>query len=612
MTPRGTAKLGERLRALPDKPGIYFFKNAANEVVYIGKAASLRDRVGSYFQADADAKVRAIVAETADLDYLLTGSEVEASFLESNYIRRYQPKYNLRLKDDKSFPYIKVTLGEAFPGVYFSRRVEKDGSRYFGPYAPARRARQAVRMVNRFFGLRSCEEAVFRNRKRPCLEHELGFCSAPCVELMNEAEYAESVRRALLFLEGRKRELLPALRVQMRRAAERQEFELAARWRDFIWAVEELGHRPRFISAGGENKDIVGLSRRGKEAAAHVFIMRQGKVSDSEEARLASSLKKEDDASLLARFLGGFYHSSRPLPDTVLLPFRPRGMASLERRLSRARGRAVRLLVPEKGGNRRLLDLAVRNAEKILSGSAPAPPPAALIELQEALGLPALPRRIEGFDVSNTGGAEAVGSSVSFQDGEPDKDGYRRYRIQTVQGPNDVAGLKEVVGRRLARLKNEGPRVGWLPDLVLVDGGMGQLQAARRAMGELKLGGVPVASLAKKNEIVYTERFKEGLELPRGSEALKLLQRVRDEAHRFAVSFHRRRRTRASHASLLDGVPGLGPRRKRALLTEFGNVGVIRNLTEVELARRIGAGAARALREKFQSEEAEDDRRHRD
>ncbi|MBM3297255.1 MAG: excinuclease ABC subunit UvrC [Candidatus Aminicenantes bacterium] len=603
--------LRDRLRTLPDKPGIYFFKNEANEVVYIGKAGSLRDRVGSYFQAEADQKVRVLVAETADIDYLLTGSEVEASFLESNYIRRYQPRHNLRLKDDKSFPYIKITRADRFPGVYFSRRVEKDGSRYFGPYAPARRARQAVRLVNRFFGLRSCEEAVFRNRRRPCLEHELGFCAAPCTGRTGEKEYAESVRQAMLFLEGRRRELLPALRERMMRAAERQEFEMAARWRDFMRAVEELGHKPRFISAGGEDKDIIGFRRLGSRAAAHVFFMRGGKVSDSEEVRLDAP-PGVSDKTLLDRFLRGFYHASRPLADTILLPFRTPATSAWERSLSRRRGKAVRVLAPEKGAGRRLLDLAGRNAEKALSEKAPAGAPAVLSALQEALDLPSLPRRIEGFDVSNTGAAEAVGSSVSFVDGEPDKDGYRRYRIQSVQGPNDVAGLKEVVGRRAARLQAEGPDVGRLPDLILVDGGPGQLQAARRALFDLKLGGVPVAALAKKNEVVYTARFKEGLSLPRSSEALKLLQRVRDEAHRFAVSFHRRRRSRSSLASFLDGVAGLGPKKKLALLEEFKSPERIKRLTEEELARHVGIRAARALKEKFMTEEAEDDRRHRD
>ncbi|MBN2199160.1 MAG: excinuclease ABC subunit UvrC [Candidatus Aminicenantes bacterium] len=604
------SELKRRLGELPDKPGIYFFKNAANEVIYIGKAGSLRDRVASYFQADADRKVRAIISETSDFDFLLTGSEVEAAFLESNTIRRYQPKHNLRLKDDKSFPYIKVTLAERYPGVYFSRRVEKDGSRYFGPYAPARRARQAVRLVNRFFGLRSCEEAVFRNRKRPCLEHELGFCSAPCVGRTSEKEYAASVRQALLFLEGRKRELLPALREKMNLAAERQEFEMAARWRDFIRAVEELSHKPRFISAGGEDKDIIGFSRRENRAAVHVFFMRRGKVSESEEVRLEAPPGVSEKA-LLGRFLRGFYHSSRPMPDIILLPFKPPGLNAFARGLSRRRGRTVRVLTPGKGANRRLLELAGRNAEKMLSARPPAQAPSVLAELQEALELPLLPRRIEGFDVSNTGGTEIVGSSVSFTDGEPDKNGYRRYKIKTVQGPNDVAGLKEIVGRRLARLKAEGPEVGWLPDLILVDGGPGQLRAARQALFELKLAGLPAAALAKKNEIVFTDRLKEGLTLPRSSAALKLLQRVRDEAHRFAVSFHRRRRGRASLGSFLDGVPGLGPKKKNVLLEEFRNPERIKKLTEAELARRVGIRAARALLEKFRSQEAENDRRRR-
>jgi excinuclease ABC subunit C len=589
-----SAALKDRLSRLPDKPGIYFFKNSRNEIIYIGKARSLRDRVRSYFLENADQKVQAIVADTDEVDFILTGSEKEAAFLENNYIQRYQPKFNLRLKDDKSFPYLKISLADRFPGVFFSRRVEPDGSRYFGPYVPAQQARRTIRLLNRFFGLRGCEEAVFKNRRRPCLEYDLGYCSAPCVGLIPEEEYARNTTNALLFLEGRDKELLPILKNKMKEAARRQAFEQAALWRDLVRTLEEQRLKPRFISAGREDKDIVGLSRRGGEAAVHVFLMRKGKVSDSEEQAYRSAGKKED-SRLLAQFLKDFYSGGRTPPETVLLPSPPEGLSGLERDLSRLKGKKVRLLVPERGGNRGLVDLAVRNAEKLLAARGEAQASPVLEELKSALGLKAVPLHIEGFDVSNTGGTETVGSSVSFLDGRPQKDEYRKYRVKTVAGPNDVASLKEIVGRRLARLKEESR----LPDLILVDGGRGQLRAAGEALAGLDLAGLPLASLAKKNEIVYSPAHREGLALPRTSPALKLLQHIRDEAHRFAVSFHRKRRTVRSFGSWLDGVPGLGPKKRKALLAEFKSLEQIKSLNDEELARRIGRGPARFLKEKL-------------
>jgi excinuclease ABC subunit C len=584
----------DRLSRLPHKPGIYFFKNGRKEIIYIGKARSLQDRVRSYFLENADQKVKNILAETAEVDFILTGSEKEAAFLENNYVQRFQPKFNLRLKDDKSFPYLKISLADRFPGVTFSRRVEPDGSRTFGPYVPARQARRTIRLLNRFFGLRGCEEAVFKNRRRPCLEYDLGYCSAPCLGLMSEKEYRRNVDNALLFLEGRDKELLPILQEKMRDASQRQEFEQAALWRDFIRTLKEQRHKPRFISVGGEDKDIIGFSRQGGEAAVQVFLMRKGKVSDSEEFAFRSAEGKKD-GRLLAQFLKDFYSGGRPLPETVLLPSQPEGLAGLESEFSRLRGKKVRLLVPEKGGNRSLVELAVRNAERVLAKRGEAEVPPSLVELQRTLGLPALPLRIEGFDISNTGGTETVGSSVSFLNGRPQKDEYRKYMVRTVEGPNDVASLEEIVGRRLARLKEAGR----LPDLILVDGGTGQLQAAGEALAGLDLAGLPVASLAKKNEIVYSPANREGLALPRTSPALKLLQHIRDEAHRFAVSFHRKRRTVKSFGSLLDGVPGLGPKKKKALLAEFKSLEKVKSLSDEELARRIGRRVARSLREKL-------------
>jgi len=594
-------ELKSRAAALPDKPGIYFFKNAAGRVVYIGKARSLRDRVRSYFLTNPDYKVRNILGETADIDYILTGSEKEAAFLENNYIQQYQPRFNLRLKDDKSFPYLKVTAGEKFPGVYFSRKVEEGRSRYFGPFSPARRARTSLHLVNKYFGVRGCENAIFRNRKRPCLEYDLKLCSAPCVGYVSEGDYRKDVENACLFLEGRTRELAAALKRRMEEAAAAEKFEDAARWRDILRTIEDIQERPRAISVALEDQDVVGFARRGARAAFYVFFMRHGKIRDSESAVLSPG-ETEPAPRLLAAFLSGFYER-RGIPGRLLLPFPAENPEELADRLAAQRRAApscpgaadrIQILVPRSGRNRKLVGLADRNADALLEKSTRDLGP--LEELKAVLGLEALPRTIEGFDISNTGGEESVGSMAVFRDGRPDKDAYRKFTIRTVEGPNDVASLEEVIRRRYGRLLDERKP---LPDLVMVDGGKGQLAAAKKAMAGLGLSAVPLVSIAKREEILFTPAHKEGLRLDRTSPALKLVQAVRDEAHRFAIAFHRGRREKRSFGSELDGIPGLGPKKKLALLARFKSVEEIRAATVEELAPLVSQKAAVGILEKL-------------
>lgn len=587
--------LKARAAQLPAKPGIYFFKNAAGEVVYIGKARSLRDRVRSYFLPNPDVKVRNIFRETASIDYILTDSEKEAAFLENNYVQRHQPRFNLRLKDDKSFPYLKVTVGEKFPGIYSSRRVDEDGARYFGPFSPARRARTSIHLVNKYFQVRGCEEAVFRGRKRPCLEYELKLCSAPCVGLVSEEDYRRDVDDTCLFLEGRMPDLAKTLRRRMEEEARGQNFEEAARWRDILRTVEDMRDRPRAISVSLEDQDVFGFAREGARAAVHVFFMRRGKIRNS-EAVLVEAPAGETDAAVLGQSLARFYRDrgDRDIPKRALLPFRPAGFEDLETLFRGPKGRRSPLVVPRGGKDRKLVDLAARNAEAHLHK-----PPAdlkPLDSLRETLGLTALPRLIEGFDISNTGGEESVGSLVVFRDGRPDKDAYRKYRIRTVEGPNDVASLEEVIGRRYDRvLAERGP----LPDLVMVDGGKPQLSAARKALSGLGLPGLPLVSIAKKEEILFTAKAAKGIRLPRTSAALKLIQAVRDEAHRFAISYHRGRREKRSFASELDGIPGLGPKKKAALLATYGSLEAVRNAPPRELEKLVGSAAAGRLLERL-------------
>ncbi len=593
------AKIKAKVDSLPDKAGIYFFKNGRGEIVYVGKARSLRDRVRSYFQPSSDPKVANIIAETADIDFILTGSEREAAFLENNFVQRYQPKFNLRLKDDKSFPYLKLTLGEKYPGVYLTRKVEPGRARYFGPFSPASQARKTIHLLNKHFGVRGCEEAVPGRRSRPCLEYDLKLCAAPCVGYVSEEEYRENIADALLFLEGKTESLVKGLKEKMKGAAERLNFEQAAHWRDLIRTIEQVKERPKLISVALEDADIFGLAREKDRVAVYVFFMRHGKVRRAEE-EVFREAGDRSDAEALGRFLDRFYENAQDLPAKILLPS-PASAPGLAEKLSERRGSKVRILAPKKGKDWRLVELAERNAEILMKKKEAAPP--ALAELAEVVGLPAAPSRIEGFDVSNTGGDESVGSLVVFEAGRPKKEDYRKFKIRDVAGPNDVASLEEIVRRRYRRVLEEKRN---LPDLVFVDGGKGQLHAAQAALRSLGLEKIPVVSLAKREEIVFSAGRKDGLRLDRTSPALKLLQFVRDEAHRFAVSYHRRRRGKKSFTSELDGIPGLGEKRKKALLAKYRSIEEIRRAPLENLAAVIGRRAAESIKE------MSDDRGHRD
>lgn len=582
--------LKAKLAVLPDKAGIYFFKNENGDIIYIGKARSLKDRVRSYFLPTSNFKVTNIISETADIDFILTGSEREAAFLENNFVQRYQPKFNLRLKDDKSFPYLKLIVAEKFPAVSLTRKVEADGAKYFGPFSPASQARKTIHLLNKYFGIRACEETIPGKRRRPCLEYDLKLCSAPCVGYMGEAEYRENIENALLFLEGKTERLLKNLKERMSGAAERQDYEQAAHWRDLIRTIELIKERPKVISVALENIDIFGLAREKDSVYVYVFFMRKGKVREAEEIVL-----REEEVSaqeILSRILKDFYEKSKDIPDKILLPVLPSSITDLEERLSAKKGKKVRISVPKKGKDKKLVELADRNAEILKKKRQQVP--SSLEELASVIGLEAPPLRIEGFDISNTGGDESVGSLVVFEKGWPKNDEYRKYKIKTVEGPNDVASLKEVVLRRYSRILEERQK---LPDLVLVDGGRGQLQAAETALRALGLGNLPLVSLAKREEIVFTRKMKEGLRLDRTSPALKLLQFIRDEAHRFAISFHRQRREKKSFASELSGVPGLGEKRRKALLSRYHSLEEIKTAPVDELSAIVGSKIARILKE---------------
>lgn len=582
--------LKAKIENLPEKPGIYFFKDSQNNVIYIGKARSLKDRVKSYFQATSDSKVRNILSETVDLEFILTDSEREATFLENNFIRQYQPKFNLKLKDDKSFPYLKLTLHEKFPGIYLTRRVEEDGAKYFGPFSPAHQARKTIHLINKYFGIRGCEEAVPGKRKRPCLEYDLKLCAAPCVGYISEEDYKESADNALLFLEGKTEKLLKILKQKMKETATRQEFEQAALWRDFIQTIEQIKEKPKLISVSLEDKDIFGFSRKEVKVALYVFQMRKGKVIESEGIYLQEKPRTSNREILFSQ-LFKFYKEKKDLPEKILLPFEQLDRDKVLENLSFLRKEKIKILFPQKGKNRKLVELANKNAEILLRKRSKEISP--LREAKEILGLKKIPKRIEGFDVSNIGGEESVASLVVFENGLPHKKDYRKYKIRTVEGPNDVASLQEVIQRRYTRVIQEKKA---LPDLILVDGGKGQLNAAKKSLERLRLGKLSLISLAKKEEIIFTPAHKQGLRLERTSPALKLFQNIRDEAHRFAISFHRLRREKKSFESPLDGIPGLGEKRKARLLAKYKSIEEIKKAPIEELARIIGRKAAKELK----------------
>ncbi len=589
MTEKKKRDLKTILEGLPAKPGIYFFRNAENDVIYIGKARSLKDRVKSYFGSTADPKVHNILAETVDIDYIFTDLEREARFLENNFIQQYQPKFNIRLKDDKAFPFLKVTLQDRFPGIFLTRRVEPDGARYFGPFSPVHEARKTIHLINKSFGIRGCREEIPGKRKRPCLEYDLKLCAAPCVSYISEEEYRSRVEDALLFLEGKTEKLLKTLRHTMKDEAAEEEFERAAQIRDLIQAIEQLKSKPTLISTKKENKDIFGYSATESQAHLTVFRMRQGKVIET-EVIVRKKKTNVPDKTILSSALSKYYSKSPDLPDKIILPFRIPREKSISVSISQSKGKKVEIIVPVRGENKKLLELAQRNTEDLAQKE---PEAASLVELKHLLGLNSVPQRIEGFDISNTGGDESVGSMVVFDEGKPSKSEYRKYKIRTVDGPDDIASLKEIVRRRYASLLTEGQE--FMPDLVFVDGGKGQLNAAIHALRELGVEEVAVASLAKKEEVIFIPNRRDGLKLKSTSPALKLLQNIRDEAHRFAITYHRRRRAKKSFASPLDAIPGIGPKKKKALLTKYKNIAEIKKASLEELEELVGESAAQNL-----------------
>ena len=584
----------EKVAELPKGPGVYLFRGPGGEVLYVGKAASLRDRVRSYFQAERNLpyKVRRLRREIADLEVIVTSSVAEALILEDALIKKYRPRYNLRLRDDKRYPYLKITK-ERFPRVQVVRRPVEDGARYFGPYTSSRAMRRTLKLAHKLFPIRTCSlDLDKKHLERPCLLYHIGRCSGPCAGLISQEEYARYVEGARKLFEGRVEQVIAALREEMSRAATEERFEHAAQLRDQIRALERIRERQAVALAEPVDLDAVGIAVEGELGYGTVFIVRGGRLIGRE----GFPLKLPPDTApeeALEEFLERYYTRATAIPGEVLLPQAIQDAAALADYLSVRRGAKVAIQVPKRGERKKLVELARRNAQLALKRVAVEEHPAeedALEELAEVLDLTLRPWRIEAFDISNLKGQEATGSMVVFVGGKPRPDAYRRFRVRIAGKPDDYAMMHEVLSRRLAHGLAElsdpaiaGGKFSDLPDLILVDGGKGQLSVALKALEEQGLSGIEVAALAKREELVFRPGRPEPIRLPPGSPALKLLQRIRDEAHRFAVDYHRRLRGKRALGSFLDSVPGIGPKRRELLLSRFGSLEGLRRASLEEL-----------------------------
>ncbi|RMG54207.1 MAG: excinuclease ABC subunit UvrC [Acidobacteria bacterium] len=603
-------ELKEKLDTLPSRPGCYLFKDAAGHIIYVGKAKNLRHRVRQYFHSSRarDIKTLELVAAVADVDTIITDNEIEALILESNLIKRHQPRFNVLLKDDKQYPHLKLTIGDPYPRLYKVRRIQKDEALYFGPYLPASLADRICELVNREFQLRPCSDDVFRTyrrRGRPCLQFQIKRCLGPCVPgLCSEEQYQEAVQDVRKLLEGKNRDLADDLRRRMEQAAAELRFEAAARYRDLIGVVEHLGDVQKMASVTDSDVDTFGYYRDGPKLALYLFTMREGRVIGKREFFWEDIRGDFDPRTFLSEILVQYYSGAAFVPAEVHLPVDVADRPLIERWLTEKRGRRVRLKVPRRGRQRDLVDLAIQNAKLAFEQRFRVLAPdrqEILQELARLLRLPGPPRRIEAFDISNIQGTDAVASLVVCEDGVMKKRDYRRYAIKTVRGPDDYASMREVISRCYARrLREQKP----LPDLILVDGGKGQLSAAAAALDELGLVTQPLAALAKREEVIYVRgREDEPIRLDRHSPILHLIQVIRDEAHRFAITYHRLRRKKRHLTSELLAIPGIGERRKTRLLRNFGSLERIKRASVAELTPFVGEELARRIHAYFSGRE---------
>ncbi len=601
--------LPQKIDHLPAESGIYIYKNSEGKIIYVGKARSLRHRVRSYFQESRpqDPKTQYLVSEVADLEYIVTDNEVEALILESTLVKRHQPRFNINLKDDKSFPYLKLTINEAYPRIFITRRIKKDRALYFGPFLPAAYARRTIKLVNKYFKLRTCNLEIDGTLPRPCLDYQMKRCLGPCVEgLCTKDEYDRAVEDVKLLLSGKTDELIRKLESRMNKASEEMRYEAAALYRDWISMVRDISERQKMALEDQDDCDLFGYYQEGRQLALEVFSMRGGRIVGRREFYW-EDLISFDPGEFFSEALHQYYLLDRFTPKEIYIPTDIDDADVLESWLSDRKGSKVYIRSPRRGLKSEMLDLVMRNAHmsfdtrfRILKSKGEE----LLKPFQEALGLNFLPRRIETFDISHVQGTDTVASMVVCVNGEMKRKGYRKFKIESVKGPDDFAAMREAVHRHYENALEQDEEV--LPDLVIVDGGRGQLSAAVSALNDLGLEGQAVASIAKKEEILFVKgRENSPIELPKDSPVLHLIQTMRNEAHRFAVTYHRKRRELRDFDSELMDIPGIGEVRKKVLLRAFGSLERVRQAAFDELAPYVGPKAASQIIQYFSASKGE-------
>jgi excinuclease ABC subunit C len=602
-------KLLERVKQLPDKPGVYLFKNAKGRVIYVGKAKSLIHRVRSYFYDVTGGPLTYwMVADAADVDFIVTDSPVEALMLENNLIKKNQPRYNILLRDDKTHPYIKLTVQEDFPRAYIVRRVRKDGAAYFGPFIPASLAKKTLNLIYRYFLLRQCHIKITDEPQRLCLLYHIHRCLGPCAQMATKEEYARAVTDVRMFLEGKKEDLLARLREKMFDYSSRQQYELAANYRDLANTVEELNTRPKLISYELEDADIFGYARSAENIAVQIFFMRNGQIVGRHEFFFESKLVT-DSGSLLSHVLMQFYSMPRFLPKNIYVQHNFPDRELIQQLLAEKKGSKVKVNVPVRGKKKHLLQLVIKNAQialEVNSSAGRVRSYETLQALQETINMSTLPYRIEAFDISNIQGTNSVASMVVWEAGRPKKSDYRKFKIRGVVGPDDFRSMAEVVERRIKRaLDKEWP----MPDLMVIDGGKGQLNAVLDVLQKYDLKDQPIMGLAKREEEIFLPGRFDSIKLEERSPVLKLIQQVRNEAHRFAITFHRQLRTKRSMELAMDEIRGIGPKRKQILLQHFGSLERVREASKEELQKKLGSVHGDRLYAKLHPELTTDERR---
>ena len=596
--------LTEKLVGIPDEPGVYLYRDANGKIIYVGKANSLRQRVRSYFQESrqADFKLDYLRAEIADVDFIIVDNEMEALALENNLIKQHKPKYNILLRDDKTYPYIKLTVNEAYPRIFVTRRRKKDGALYFGPYFPASLAYRTLKLICRHFQIRTCSIDVDGNRPRVCLDYHIKRCMGPCVaSVCSQEEYISRVQDLKLFMEGKRTDLVKRLQEKMRLAAEGERFETAAHLRDTIRTIDQLSEPQRISSSRSGNVDIFALHHEDERAAAQLFHLRAGQVVDRREYFWENLPGNTDGGGILSSLMKQYYLSNVELtPDAIYVPIDFEDRNLLEDYLSKRSGHRIEVGVPQRGSKKDLVELVVKNARISFDQRFRVLQPSGHViaeHVANLLGLESPPRRIESFDISNIQGTDSVASMVVWEAGKMKKSDYRKFIIKTVDGPDDFKSMREVVSRRYKRLQEEGKA---LPDLVLVDGGIGQLHAAAAALEELNLPTQPLASIAKREEIIYVLGSEEDpIILEKHSPVLHLIQQIRDETHRFAVTFHRLRRTKRTLTTDLVKIPGIGEETSKRLLRKFGSLKNLEALSFEDLCVEISSARAKRIFEYF-------------